>query len=345
MYLIVLSIIILIYLNCVYNRKQSGGGIKNPCNKYPKTCIGIVILIILLILLLIWFLWPSGETTPTPTPTPTPSPTPTPTPISTSKTYCELNPNPCENGGKCISDDPDSYICDCLSDYSGKHCGKHKSDHPDKDYCYDHFDDRNCKHGVKDTWCPRGECDHSICCHHHHSPSPPGPPGPPSPPSPDPSPASLLGMNVDAEGKVKECTNDSECLSKVCDPDTNTCLNITTRKNDICYYISASNVDQDTYNKELFNTSYPVKSDGNGNDKYICPFGSTKSTKEGLSSYERLCDPYNTCNTINKRTNDFKTFKDGKYFRKPSIAYSQKNEKEHYKVTSYEINSCWELND
>ena len=343
MYFIVLSIIILIYLNCVYNRKQSGGGIINYCKKNKKNkeiCIGIAIIIILLILLLIWLLWPSDETTP--------SPTPTPSPISTSKTYCELNSNPCENGGKCISNDLDSYICDCYDDFYGDRC-ELKFDDIELDSCYDHFDDSDCEHGVKDRLCHGRYCNREHCCRHHHSPSPS--PGPPSPPSPSPSPASLLGMNVDAEGKVKECTNDSECLSKVCDPDTNTCLIDTKDKKDTCYYISASNVDQDIYNKKLFDTSYPVKSNKNSN--YICPFGSTEATVEGTSSHKRLCDPYNkNCETINKRTNNqnkFKTFKDDKYIRKPSIAFSQKNDKKNYKVTTLtinsKINSCWELND
>lgn len=350
MYLIVLSIIILIYLNCVYNRKQSGGGgVKEYCNNNPKTCIGIVIFIILLILLLIWLLWPSDETTPTPTTSPTPTP-----PISTSKTYCELNPNPCENGGKCISDDPDSYICDCYDDFYGDRCELEFDDDIELDSCYDHFDNSDCKHGVKDRPCHGRYCNREHCCRHRHSPTPPpGPsPGPPPGPSPAPSPAPFtLGMNVDKEGKVINCQMDNDCTSKVCDPDTNTCLNITNDKNDTCYYISASNVEDPSLNLDLnlLDTGYPVKS--NKHSGFICPFGSTEATVEGLS-HERLCDPYNkNCEKINKRTNDqnkfktfIETFIDGIHIRKPSIAYSQKNDKKHYKVTSYEKNSCWDEN-
>ena len=247
------------------------------------------------------------------TPTPTPTSTPTPSPITSSETYCELNPNPCKNGGKCISDNPDSYICDCYDDFYGDRCELVFDDDIELDSCYDYFDDSDCKHGVKDRPCHGRYCNREHCCRHRHSPTPS--PAPTPDPTPAPSPAPLtLGMNVDAEGKVIKCQTDNDCPSKVCDPDTNTCLNITNDKNDTCYYISASNMEAGAslnLNLNLLDTGYPVKS--NKHSGFICPFGSTSAT--GITrSHLRLCDPYNkNCKTINNRTNDqhiFYTFKE-----------------------------------
>ena len=289
-----------------------------------------------------WLLWPSDETpspTPSSTPSPTPSstPTPTPTPI-TKKTYCESNPNPCKNGGKCISDNPDNYECNCLSDYSGEKCEKHKDDFPDRDFCNDYFDDSDCKHGVKDTWCPDGECNHRICCR-HHSPTP----DPPSPP-PSPSPVSssmVLGMNVDNYGVALLCKDYPDCI---CDRDTNTCLNSFDNQN-ICYYISSSNIIQNNRDIKSFdkiNSVYSVNK-----KKYICPLGSIKSktTPEmqiETNTFKRLCDPYNqNCKTINEKDPELsfiqENINDIQVQRYPSVVFSNKN----LEVTSTNNNTCW----
>jgi hypothetical protein len=377
MYFIVISIITLIYLNCIYNNTQSGGGrINDYCHKNKYTCIiGIVIMVIFIIILLMWLLWPSDET---PSPTPSSTPTPTPTPI-TIKTYCESNPNPCKNGGKCISDNPDNYECNCLSDYSGEKCEKHKDDFPDRDFCNDYFDDSDCKHGVKDTWCPDGECNHRICCRHHYptpappapTPTPPAPtPAPPAPtptptpgptptptpgpppaptpgPPPSPSPVSssmVLGMNVDNYGFALLCKDNPGCI---CDKDTKTCLNSFDIQNK-CYYISSSNIIQNNRDIDSFdkiNSVYSVN-----NKKYICPLGSIKSktTPEmqiETNTFKRLCDPYNqNCKTINEKDPELSFIQDNindiQVQRYPSVVFSNKN----LKVTSINNNTCWTEN-